>query len=273
MQDGFPSIREVVAALESWAPLGTAASWDNSGLQVGNADRRIRVGIVALDLVPMVVEEAIQLNAELIVTHHPLLFRPVSRLTPETFPAGLALRLAEERIALYSMHTNLDGAPDGVSVALSQRLGLLNVRCLDPAVEHKGGFGAIGKMAHEMTLENFLQHVSTILGCPTLRYTGDLAMPIHTVALCGGAGSDLMPKAIDLGADVYITGDLRYHQYFDVLGASGEATMALIDAGHYETEVHTEELIQQQLTAQFPRVQWYRTKVRTGPVRSYTKPD
>ncbi len=249
-----------------------AASWDNSGLQVGDPNRRVRIGIIALDVVPQVVEEAIRLGATLIVTHHPLLFRPVGQLTPDTFTASLALRLAEEKIALYSIHTNLDAAPDGVSIALAHRLGLNDVQCLDPSAAFNGGYGAIGQLSQPVPLADFLERVATALESPSLRYAGNLQVPVYTVAVCGGAGVDLVPTALARGADGYVTADIRYHQYFDVLGTSGEARMALINAGHYETEVHTENLLRCWLDSRFPQVTWYRTTIRTGPVRSYTHP-
>ena len=271
MKEHFPTIGEIIKVLEAWAPLETAAGWDNSGLQVGNAHRRVGTGLVALDLVPRVLEEAIQLGATLILSHHPLLFQPLAQITTDALTAGLALRLAEEKIALYSMHTNLDTALDGVSTELALLLGLHDVRCLDPSTEYAGGIGAIGKLPRVIPLEAFLKHAASVLESSTLRFAGHLAMPIGTVAVCGGAGADLIPKALACNADAYLTADLRYHQYFDVLGLDGEARMALIDAGHYETEMHSEELLCRQLGKLFPQVTWHRTSVRSGPVRSFTQ--
>ena len=126
-----PSIQSIADALEAWAPPGSAQSYDNVGLQVGDAQRPVERALLALDLTPQVVDEAESIGASLIVTHHPLLFKPMSSLTADSFTSSLALRLAEAGIALYSSHTNLDAAPGGVSFALAEHLGLTDVDFLD----------------------------------------------------------------------------------------------------------------------------------------------
>ncbi len=126
-----PSIRSIADALEAWAPPGSAQSYDNVGLQVGDASRPVSTALLALDMTPQVLEEAKSLGAELVITHHPLLFRPLGSVTAGGFVSTLALRLAEAGIGLYSIHTNLDAAPGGVSFALAEHLGLTEVEFLD----------------------------------------------------------------------------------------------------------------------------------------------
>lgn len=127
----MPTIRDIAAALEAWAPPGSAQDYDNVGLQVGDARRSVDTALVALDATPQVLEEAIAHDADLLLTHHPLIFRPLKNVTAGSYVSELALKLAEAGVALYSIHTNLDAAPDGVSFALAERLGLTDIGFLD----------------------------------------------------------------------------------------------------------------------------------------------
>lgn len=372
----FPTVREIAEALEAWAPPGSAQSYDNVGLQVGDPERTVRRALLALDMTPAVFEEARALGAELIITHHPLLFRPLRQLTPGSLVASLALRLAESGIALYSIHTNLDAAPGGVSFALATHLGLRDVQFLQkmeqalyklvtfvpashfeqvrealanagagrignyeacafatrgtgyfrpgdmarPFIGEPGklesaeelrlevevarwdlprvlaamraahpyeevaydvypveqpytraGLGAIGRLEKPEPLRDFLQRVSEQLQTDSLRYVGDLEAPVQTVAVCGGAGADLIGRALAAGADVYVTADLTYHRFFEVLDDAGRPRMALVDAGHYETEALTEALLEKWLQQRFPAVNWQCTAERTSPVRTFIR--
>lgn len=271
-RERFPAISDIGAALEAWADPEWAESYDNVGLQVGNPRRRVQRGLIALDCTPAVVEEAARMGAELIITHHPLLFHPLRNITPDTFSSNLALCLAEARIALYSVHTNLDAAPGGVSIALAQRLGLEEVRFLTTREEGEAaGLGAIGRCAAPMPLRDLLRIVAERLAAPSLRYAGDPDAIIRSVAVCGGSGSGFTHDALQAGADAYVTADVTYHKFFDVLGVGGSPRMALIDAGHYETEVHAEELVRQWLATRFPNVSWQRAANSTNPVRTFAR--
>lgn len=274
----YPTISEVGTALETWAQPGWAQSYDNVGLQVGDARRTVQRSLIALDLTPAVLDEARQHGATLIITHHPLVFTPLRSVTADGFVSNLALRLAETGIALYSIHTNLDAAPGGVSFALAERLDLRAVRFLD-ALETsspplgpstiQAGLGAVGRLAAPMPLKAFLQHVAERLHAGSLRYVGDAEAAVETVAVCGGSGSSFTPQALRAGADAYVTADVTYHKFFDVLDLDGRPRMALIDAGHYETEALTEELLQNWLSRRFPAVEWHRTATRTSPMDTF----
>ncbi len=273
-----PTIGDIGKALETWARPGWAQSYDNVGLQVGDARRTVGRALIALDLTPAVLDEAKQHEATLIITHHPLLFTPLRSVTADGFVSSLALRLAEAGIALYSIHTNLDAAPGGVSFALAELLSLHDARFLDvfdeaaPAPDQpdtQAGLGAVGRLAAPMTLRAFLQHVAERLQAGSLRYTGDPEAVVETVAVCGGSGSSFTPLALKAGADAYVTADVTYHKFFDVLDLEGRPRMALIDAGHYETEAVTEGLLQQWLSHRFPTVEWRRTATRTSPIETF----
>jgi len=269
----YPTIADIGAALETWALPAWAESYDNVGLQVGDPVRPVSCALLALDCTPAVIREARQLAATLIITHHPLLFRPLRTVSPQLFTGNLALRMAEARIALYSIHTNLDAAPDGVSLGLASLLGLSHIRTLKPREDAPhAGMGAIGRLEEAVTLQHFLQTTANCLRTPTLRYAGNPDSTVETVVVCGGSGSFLVQEALTAGADAYVTADITYHTFFDVLDLAGEPRMALIDAGHYETEAHTEVLLQKWLAQRFPEVQWIRTITRTSPVRTFISP-
>ena len=265
-----PTVREVGAALDAWADPRLAAPYDNVGLHIGHPKSRVHSGLVALDLAPQVVDEAIELGVSIVVTHHPLLFHPLRSMTTGDLVGGMALRLAEARIALYSAHTNLDAVPHGVSMTLANRLGVSHATILKPNDENGTGFGAVGDLPSAVTLADLLGLVSKRLESSCLRYVGDQEQQIQRIAVCGGAGASLIREARTSGADVYITSDLSYHQFFEVLSAQGDCIMALIDAGHYETERHTEALLCAALKEFFPQVSWHRTAHRTSPINTFT---
>lgn len=269
ISESLPRARDIAAKLESWAKLSFAESYDNVGLHVGSANRVVSRALVALDLTPDVVEEAVQMEASMILTHHPLLFRAPPRILESDFIGQLILRLARENITLYSIHTNLDAAHEGVSIALADILGLGDISFLQPDADNTSGMGAIGQLSQPQTLDAFMEHLRIKLNTPVLRYTGSTETQISTVAVCGGSGGSLIEEALEAGADVYVTGDLSYHRFFEVLGPDGHCRMALVDAGHYETEQHTEDLLCSWLTKQFPSVDFCRTEVHTSPIQYY----
>ncbi len=263
-----PSAGDIAAALEAWADPAFAESYDNVGLHVGSTTHEVHSTLVALDLTPAVVDEAEWLGVSMILTHHPLLFQPLRRVTDDDMIGNLVLRLVRLGIALYSIHTNLDAAPGGVSIELARILGLNHTCFLCPRDESTCGLGAIGVLEPPMPLPDFVQHVSTCLEAPGLRYVGDPDATVCRVAVCGGSGSSLIQEALAAGVDTYVTADIKYHQFFEVLDVRGTPRMALIDAGHYETEHHTEALLCTWLQDRFPQVRFVRTSVKTSPVRT-----
>lgn len=267
-----PTIRQISEFLEAWAPLSSAMSYDNVGLQVGNPDMEVRTALLGLDMTPALLNEAKALGATLIVTHHPLLFRPLHAVTTEAYVPNLVWRLAAENIALYSIHTNLDAASGGVSFALANQLGLTHIEFLQPSESGETGFGAVGSLPAPIRLQALLEMVAERLETPALRYAGDPEARIERVAVCGGSGSNLIAEAASHGADAYITADIKYHDFFKVLDTQGHPYPALIDAGHYETEKFTESLLVEALAKQFPQTVWQRTQTSTNPVRTFIPP-
>ena len=147
--------------------------------------------------------------------------------------------------------------------------GSRNIEFLSPREDLSSGLGAIGQLPSAISLNAFLRHITQSLQIPALRYAGNPDSSVETVAVCGGSGSSFLDKAMLAGADAFVTADITYHQFFNVLTPEGLPRMTLIDAGHYETEKHTEQLLCDWLTERFPRVQFVRTSTRTSPVHVF----
>jgi dinuclear metal center YbgI/SA1388 family protein len=329
-------VNDIIKIFDEWAPNWAAWEKDNIGLQVGNEQNKITKVLVTLDVTKQTISEAITRKAELIISHHPLLFRPISKITASETIGNLILQLVEHRIALFSAHTNLDFAQGGVSFILAKTLGLENIRFLSPikntlakivvfvpekhckqvmdAMTQAGagvigeytscsfgtkgrgsfrgsassnpfigkqkkmefveelrlemitpranvnkvvaamkeshpyeevaydiyflensnpnfGMGALGTLPKTQSLSTYLNTVKRTLGSKALRFTGNTAKKIRHVAVCSGSGSDLLSDAINAGADVFITADVRYHKFQSAIDR-----IALVDAGHWETE-------------------------------------
>ncbi len=336
-------LKEIMALLDQIAPFSLQESYDNSGIQLGVPDQDLHRGLVTLDLSPEVLQEAIQKKCDLIITHHPLLFSGLKRITGGSPTERMVIDAIRHGIAVVAMHTNLDNMHDGVNRQLAMRLGLSSLSILRPLggmlrklvtfcptahaeklraaffqagagqigdydccsfnvagrgsfragegtspfvgniselhyeeeerieviypvfleqkvlgamrenhpyeevaydiyrLENKygkSGSGILGELSDPLPATHFLSYVKECLGSPCLRHTDAGEKIIQRVALCGGSGSFLIPDALSTGADAFVTGDLKYHQFFDATDK-----MLLVDAGHYETEQYTSELI------------------------------
>jgi dinuclear metal center YbgI/SA1388 family protein len=366
-------LAEIEQFFESWVPRWTAWERDNVGLQVGRRSRRVKNVLIALDVTPEIVGEAIRKKVDLIVSHHPLLFLPASSISDSNPIGSLLLSLIEHRIALYSAHTNLDSAPDGVSFALAHALGvqkpvflaplkdsLVKLAVFVPAghvervtaamaeagagiigeyascsfrMDGKGtfrgsdkskpflgkpqqleeveetrlemivprarvsavvaalksvhpyeevaydlyslenanpnfGMGAVGNLPRSMTVKEFLSTLKKAIRAESVRHNGALNQRIRRVAVCGGAGSELLDQAISAKADVFVTADVRYHPFHDAAGR-----IVLVDAGHWETEQSVLPVLASKLRAwaasQEESLVVSITQHSTNPIHSY----
>lgn len=226
-------ICDIIYELEKIAPPHLAEGWDNSGFLLGDEEKSVSKIFVCLEVNSQTLAQAIAGGAELIVSHHPLIFKPLSRIT-ESDPTGRLVRaLIRNDIALYSMHTTFDKADGGMNDLLAQKIGLENVRkYTDEECACGENIGRVGLLDPPMSLEDFAAFVRAALGSKNLRTIGNPEEEISTVALCSGSGGDLILNAFRAGADVYLTGDIGHH---DAQLAS-EIGLNIIDAGHFETE-------------------------------------
>jgi dinuclear metal center YbgI/SA1388 family protein len=359
-------LAEVIAVFESVIPLAYQENYDNSGLIVGQPDKEITSALLCIDITEVVIDEALQLGANLIISHHPVIFNPLRKLTGSNYTERIVFSAIRNDIALYSVHTNIDNLYEGVNSKICAKLHLQNVKILSPMagelrklvtyvpakyadhvrsalfaagtghigkydncsfnLEGLGSFrassdakpftGEIGKLHFEpetrietiflknkqaqiinallnshpyeevaydiYLLENtyefigqgmigelreprdertFLKYVKKTFNCRVLRHSPLLNKPFHKVAVCGGSGSFLIQKAISSGADLLITGDIKYHQYFD---ADGKIVIA--DIGHYESEQFTTEIFYEVLKKNLPNFAIHFSRINSNPI-------
>lgn len=242
------TINHLVAHLDATFRPELQEDYDNAGFLLGDSQQPYHGALVALDLTPAVVEEAKQLGLNLIVTHHPFIFNGLRRITDRTEAGRMVIELIRGDIAVYAAHTNLDNLPWGVNGALAGRLGLLNTRILKPSAPGLDtGAGLVGNLPHPLPADEFLLRTKATLGLPTLRCTAhNPEKPVQRIAICGGAGAFLIPDALAAQADLYLTADLKYHDF-----QRAEDRIILADAGHYETEQFAKEIISRCISEKF----------------------
>jgi dinuclear metal center YbgI/SA1388 family protein len=228
-----PTVHDLLDLLDRLAPFDLAESWDNPGLQVGDLSQVITRICVALDPSVESLRGCSRRAGQLLLTHHPLIFKPLTSLDIRIYPANVVLEAVKADISIIAVHTNLDVARMGINQMLADQLELQEVRVLNEIDAKEGwGLGRIGSLPVGVPLSSFIQKAKTILGTDRLRLTGDPDKEIRQVAVVGGAGGSLIRNAFDKGADLLLTGDVGHH---DALEAK-TLGLAVIDGGHFLTE-------------------------------------
>lgn len=257
--------------IERIAPPMLQEDYDNSGLQTGDPTTPVSRVLITLDVTEATVDEARAIGAQLIVSHHPLLFRPVKHITTADYIGRTLLAAIRAGVALYAAHTNLDNADGGVNYQIARRLGLTDPEPLVPLRADKAamlpadkarrcGTGIIGTLPEAMSETDFIARVRERFECDCLRHNRTAGhSAIRRVALCGGAGSSFIGAALARGADAYLTGEVGYHPFF------GHPEMLILEAGHYETEQYTCELLQDIIRQSLPHIEC-RLSTATSPV-------
>ncbi len=255
-------IKEVLCALERFAPLPLQDGFDNAGLQIGLTEAEITGALLCLDVTEAVVDEAIQLGYNLIVSHHPVLFHGLKSITGSTYIERCVMKAIKHDIVIYSAHTNLDNAPEGVNFEIARRLQLKEVQILSPKQPGADfGSGVIGVLEQPEEEISFLKRVKETFRVGCVLHSAGTGRKVRKVAICGGAGSFLIDEALAQQADVFLTGEIKYHEFF---GHDGEILLAAI--GHYESEQYTRELLQELLRRECPELQTKITNINTNPI-------
>lgn len=363
-------LRELTDYLESLAPLDYQESYDNSGLLVGRPDQEVNQALISLDCTEEVVDEAIALGCDIIISHHPIVFKGLKRFNGSTYVERVVMKAIRHDVALYAIHTNLDHVTGGVNSKLAERLALRNTAILspkgdllrklavfvplshvepvrtalfaagagqvgkydqcsfnvagygtfrggegtDPFVGNPGemhreeelrmevifpanreraillalfeahpyeevaydvyrlqnsyqevGSGLIGHLEHPLSEQEFLGLLKQQLNAPVIRHTALRGKPVVRVAVCGGAGSFLLNQAIRSGADVFVTADYKYHEFFDA-----EGKIVITDVGHFESEQFTQQLLLEIIRKKFPTFAVRLTGIDTNPIKYYS---
>jgi len=206
-------------------------------MQVGDTGRDIKSVLLTTDVTPDVVDEAVMLGCQLIVSHHPLLFRGLKQVCGQTPQALVVEQAIKHDVAIYSAHTSLDSVWGGINTRLADLLGVKNYRIL---IGEAQGLGAIGTLEKPMPYGEFVQHVKEVLQATYVRYTRPAKEQVQTIALCGGAGAEFIGEAMAQGADVYLTADCKYHEFQDADGQIG-----LVDVDHWISERHAREIFKE----------------------------
>ena len=247
------TVNDILNYIETLAPRSMKMDWDNVGLLCGSRSTAVSKILVALDPFEHVCQEAADMGAQLIVTHHPLIFRPVANVTDETSIGQGIMTLCRHGISAVNAHTNLDQAPGGVNDVLAETLGLRDIRVINAhGIDESGrewGLLHCGE-TEVQPLSSFLSDVKTRLHCPGLRYV-DGGKPVHRVAVGGGSCADRMLEALDAGCDTFVTSDIKYNQFWD----AHDLGLNLIDAGHFYTENPIVAVLAAKIQAQFPDIE------------------
>ena len=238
-------VKDVTQVIEEFAPLSIQEKWDNSGLCIGSPDAPVSSVLFGLDCTPELVDEAIECGADMIVTHHPLIFSGLKKISPDDMVGEAVFKAIKAGISIYAAHTNADKVIAGVSGAMAAKLGLQNVEILSEDGEGIG-LGVVGDLVEPMTAQQMVEMVKDRFALKTVKASKPVDGMITRVAMCGGSGGSLIGAAKAAGAQLYISGDISYHNFFTSEG------FMLMDIGHYESEIEIVDILFSLVKKNFP---------------------
>lgn len=253
---------------ELW-PISGAEQWDTPGLIIGSENRKVSRVLLTVDVTSELIDEAIDGQFDLVLSHHPFLMRSVTTVAETSAKGAVVTKAIRAGVDVYSAHTNADIVENGVSDSIAKALGLTNTKALVFGQDDQIGHGRIGELATQTSLGDFARHVARILPSTAqgIKVAGDYEMPVQRIALCGGAGDSFLQAAIESGADVYLTSDLRHHPAQDARESAllSNGKPALIDVSHWASEWIWLETAAKQLSESFSSVQFVVSHLRTDP--------
>jgi dinuclear metal center YbgI/SA1388 family protein len=261
-------VGDFVSLFQQIAPFHLQESYDNSGLLTGSYDTVVSKVMLCLDMTEEVLEEAIEKGCNLIIGHHPIIFKGLKRINGNNYVERVVIKAIKQDLMLLAVHTNLDNVLlQGVNQKIADKLELSKIEILAPKSETDAriGAGCLGYLNAPMLITDFLNHVKSSMQTSCIRYSGNPKTMIHKVAICGGSGSFLLPHAIKEGAHAYVSADFKYHEFFDA-----EDKILVADIGHYESEQYTIELFNDILRNNFPNFAVHMTSVNTNPIKYYS---
>lgn len=258
------TVTQISETIEKFAPLNLQEHYDNSGLQIGNPENSVTNIMVCLSITEDIINEAIQKKCQMIVSHHPLIFRPLKQIIGQSSTEVIVAKAIKHNIVIYSAHTNLDVAYQGVSYQMAHKLGMTNLKPLQPTdTMSTTGLGIIGEMPDALPKLEFLRLLKKAFNVKTLRYGAQAStIVIKKIALCGGSGASLIENAKNIKVDAYVSGDLKYHD-FDSYGT----TMLLVDIGHFESELLSRNLLAEIILENHPNITVMISETETNPIK------
>ena len=261
------TISELIDFLNEIAPPQLQESYDNSGLIVGNPHDEINGVLTCLDCTEEVVQEAIDRGCNLIVSHHPIVFRGLKTLTGASYIERVVINAIRNRIAIFAIHTNLDNVYyHGVNAKIAEKLALSDTAVLKPMLAYANaekpvGAGLTGSLPYDMNCKVFLDYLKEKMALKVIRHTSLNQNNIRRIAVCGGAGSFLLNDARNAGVQAYVSADFKYHEFFDA-----EKDLIIADIGHFESERFTIDLLFDLISGKFTNFAVLKTNIVTNPV-------
>ena len=262
-------IQHVCQFLESFAPLRLAEEWDNVGLIAGDRQAKVSKVMTCLTVTAETVDEAIAQKADLIVSHHPLPFRPIKKLTTDNVPSELLWKLAKAGVSIYSPHTAFDSAAEGINQSLATKMSVNELKPLAVAMDQPEkaeqllGSGRYGKLTKPMKLSELLQKVKSEFQLPQLSFVGDDDRNVTKIAFACGSGGSFLDKAVRVGCDAMVTGEATFHTCLDAK-AKG---VALVLLGHYSSERFAIEQLADRLQGEFKALKVWASVAERDPIR------
>ena len=257
-------VKDICGAIEAFAPLALQENYDNAGLQVGNPEAPVTAVLLCLDVTEETLREAKARSCNLIVSHHPLIFKGLKSLTGADQTQRIVMEALKSGISIYSAHTNLDSTVEGVSYEMAHLLNLKELKVLIPSdINPEIGLGIVGRYENPVPQLEFLRKVKETFGVKAMRYSAQTQhLVVRTVALCGGSGASFIADALRCGADAYISGDFKYHDYttygLDIL---------LADIGHHESELCSRRILSRIIRESYPDCVTYFAESETNPIK------
>lgn len=256
-------VKDIARVVEAFAPKGLQESYDNTGLQVGDPDMVVTTALLCLDVTEDVLKEAQDRECNLIISHHPLIFHGVKNLTGANQVQRMIIEAIKNDMAIYSSHTNLDSAKNGVSYEIARRLEISDLVVLEPKSDNaEEGLGVVGEIIPTPKIE-FLRKIKDTFNVKALRYSAHSSpLVIRKVAVCGGAGASLLKAAVNADADIMVTGDVKYHDF-----TSYGNDILIADIGHYESELCARDILSRILRESFPELPIYFSNRESNPIK------
>lgn len=257
------TVGDICEALEEFASLAWQENYDNCGLTIGERTQKVSSALLCIDITEEVIDEALSLDCQMIISHHPLIFSGLKHICEQNYVERCISKAIKNDIAIYAAHTCWDNAPSGVNYRIAEKIGLRNVQTLVPN-ENFGpnvGSGAIGELEVAENELDFLKRIKNIFSISCIKHSPLVNKKIKRIALCGGSGSEFLQMAINQNADVFLTADIKYHTYFLT-----EGKILLADIGHFESEQFTKEIFFEQLQKKLPNFAVHFSQVKTNKI-------
>ena len=274
---------DIISYMEQLAPASLAEGWDNTGLILGSVQREIRRILLCLDVTLEIAEEAISSKVDLVISHHPLIFNKISRISEDEYKGGLLYKLIKADIGVFCAHTNLDVAENGVNRKLAEKLELSDIKGLKNCMLNTAanestkneaatggktlsyGLGAVGYLKNALSLKEFVSSIKEKLEVDNIRLIGHVEETVRKIAVFCGSFDDDLEAVLLQKADILVTGDLKYHTAVDALGMG----LCIIDAGHFNTEKIILPVLEKLLVSEFPGIDVICSKMAADPFKTY----